>query len=219
MSAAPPPSLPRVPATEPPGHMTVFHLLRHGERDVSRVLVGRMPGVGLTERGRAEIAAVAERLARGDNIAALYSSPLQRTRESAEIVAARLGLPIAFRDDLIELDFGEWTGATFEAIRGDPRWQAWSTQRSLAKIPGGESMRQVQRRAVEALFEIGERHRDEHVVAVSHGDVIRSALVFALGMPLDFYGRIEVGQGSLSSIRIDQGGIRVLAINERPRLP
>ena len=99
---------------------------------------------------------MAERLA-GDKIAAIYASPLQRTRESAEIVAARLGLPIGFRDDLMELDFGEWTGETFDAIRADPRWQPWNTQRSLAAIPGGESMREVQRRVVEAMLEIGER--------------------------------------------------------------
>ncbi len=198
--------------------MTVFHLLRHGEHGLlGRVLAGRMPGVGLSERGRAEIAAVAERLA-GEKIAALYASPLQRTRESAEIVAARLGLEVTFHDDLIELDFGEWTGATFDSIRADPRWQAWRTHRSLARIPGGESMRQVQRRMVEALMEIGERHLDETVAIVSHGDVIRSALLFALGMPLDHYNRIEVGQGSVSSIHIDPAGIRVLAINERPRL-
>jgi broad specificity phosphatase PhoE len=198
--------------------VTVFHLLRHGEHGLlGRVLAGRMPGVGLTEKGRAEIAAVAERLAT-ENIGALYSSPLQRTRESAEIVAARLGLSIAYRDDLVELDFGEWTGATFDAIRTDPRWQAWSTRRSLAAIPGGESMRQVQQRAVEALLDIGERHPDANVVVVSHGDVIRAALVFALGMPLDFYGRIEVAQASLSAIRLDPSGIRVIAINERLRL-
>ena len=198
--------------------MTVFHLLRHGEHGLlGRVLAGRMPGVGLTERGRAEIAAVAERLA-GDKVAALYASPLQRTRESAEIVAARLGLGIEFRDDVIELDFGEWTGATFESIRADPRWHAWRTQRSLATIPGGESMRQVQRRVVEALIEINERHGNETVVVVSHGDVIRSALLFALGTSLDYYNRIEVGQGSISTIRIDPDGIRVIAINERPRL-
>src|ERR1700674_4516541 len=144
--------------------MTVFHLLRHGEHGLlGRVLAGRMPGVGLSERGRAEIAAVAERLA-GDKVAALYASPLQRTRESAEIIAERLGLEIEFRDDLIELDFGEWTGATFESIRADPRWQAWRTQRSLARIPGGENMRQVQRRVVEALMDMGERHLDETVV-------------------------------------------------------
>jgi broad specificity phosphatase PhoE len=198
--------------------VAVFHLLRHGEHGLlGRVLAGRMPGVGMTERGRAEIAAQAERLA-GEKIAAIYASPLQRTRETAEIVAERLGLPIGFRDDLIELDFGEWTGATFDSIRADPRWEAWRMQRSLATIPGGETMREVQRRIVEALLEIHERHPDEIVVVVSHGDVIRSALLFAFGMPLDAYGRIEIGQGSTSTLRIDTAGIRVLAVNERPRV-
>ena len=198
--------------------MGVFHLLRHGEHGLlGRVLAGRMPGVGMTDRGRAEIAAQAERLA-GDKVAAIYASPLQRTRETAEIVAARLGLPIEFRDDLLELDFGEWTGATFDSIRADPRWQAWSTQRSLATIPGGESMRAVQQRIVAAVVELNERHLHETVVLVSHGDVIRSALVYALGMPLDFYNRIEIAQGSISTIRLDASGIRVLTLSERPRL-
>src|SRR5260221_158608 len=130
--------------------MTILHLLRHGEHGLlGRVLAGRMPGVGMTERGRAEIAAVAERLAK-EKVAAIYASPLQRTRESAEIVAERLRLPIAFRDDLIELDFGEWTGATFDSIRADPRWQAWSKQRSPSHIPGGDSLRAVQQRAAVA---------------------------------------------------------------------
>jgi len=199
--------------------MGVFHLLRHGEHGLlGRVLAGRMPGVGMTERGRAEIASQAERLAT-EKIAAIYASPLQRTRESAEIVAARLGLPIEFRDDLIELDFGEWTGATFDSIRADPRWQAWSTQRSLAAIPGGESMRAVQQRVVAALLELNERHLHATVVLVSHGDVIRSVLLFALGMPLDFYNRIEIGQGSISTINISASGIRVPTLGERPRLP
>src|SRR5207248_9948760 len=125
-------------------------------------------------------------------------------------VAARLGLPLVHHDGLIELDFGEWTGTTFDAIRNDPRWEPWRAHRSLASIPGGESMRAVQHRAVAAMFEIIEAHRDQTVVVVSHGDVIRSILVFALGMPLDFYNRIEIGLASLNTIRIDQTGIRVL---------
>ena len=198
--------------------MTILHLLRHGEHGLlGRVLAGRTPGVAMTERGRAEIAAVAERLAK-EKVAAIYASPLQRTRESAEIVAERLGLPIAFRDDLIELDFGEWTGATFDSIRADPRWQAWSAQRSLSRIPGGESMREVQQRAVEAVLDISERHLGETVVLVSHGDVIRSLLLFALGMPLDFYNRVDVMQGSLSTIQIEPDRIRVIRISERPQL-
>jgi probable phosphoglycerate mutase len=196
--------------------VTVFHLLRHGEHGLlGKVLAGRMPGVGLTEKGRAEIAAVAERLA-GDKIAALYASPLDRTRQSAEILSARLGLPIQIRDDLIELDYGEWTGTTFDAIRADPIWRQWSGIRSIARIPGGETMREVQRRAVEALMELHDRHPDDSVAIVSHGDVIRAVLVFALGMPLDFYHRIEVSQGSISTLRIEPDAVRVLRINERP---
>jgi broad specificity phosphatase PhoE len=198
--------------------VTVFHLLRHGEHVLrGRVLAGRTPGVGLSAHGRTEMAAVAERLAQ-EGIIALYSSPLQRTRESAEILSARLDLPIAYREDVIELDFGEWTGLTFDAVRKDERWQLWSSCRSIATAPGGESMRQVQERTVRALFEIRQIHRDGAVLIVSHGDVIRAALLFALGMPLDFYWRIEVGLASLSTIHFDDRGIRVLAVNERPRL-
>ena len=198
--------------------MTVFYLLRHGEHVLrGRVLAGRTPGVGLSARGRAEIAAVADRLAE-ERIAALCSSPLQRTRETAEILADRLDLPIEYREDVIELDFGEWTGLTFDAVRADERWKLWSTCRSIATVPGGESMRQVQERVVEALFELRQAHPDGTVVVVSHGDVIRAALLFALGMPLDFYSRIEVGLASMSTIRIDNSGLRVLTVNERPRL-
>ena len=199
--------------------MTVFHLLRHGEHVLRErgVLAGRTPGVGLSARGRAEINAVADRLAE-ERIDALYASPLQRTRETAEILSARLDLPVEYRDDLLELDFGEWTGLTFDAVRGDERWKLWSTCRSIATAPGGESWREVQERAVTALFELHQAHREEAVLIVSHGDVIRAALLFALGMPLDFYSRIEVGIASLNTIHLDGSGIRVLAVNERPRL-
>jgi broad specificity phosphatase PhoE len=198
--------------------VTVFHLLRHGEHVLrGRVLAGRTPGVGLSARGRAEIAAVAERLA-DEKIEALYSSPLQRTRETAEILSQRLDLPVQYREDVLELDFGEWTGLTFEAVRADERWRLWSTCRSIATVPGGESMRQVQERAVRALCEMRLAHPDDTVLVVSHGDVIRAALLFALGMPLDFFSRIEVGLASLSTIQIDDFGIRVLVANERPRL-
>ena len=199
--------------------MTVFRLLRHGEHVLAgRVLAGRMPGVGLSERGRAEIACVAERLA-GESIAAIYASPLERTRETAEIVAARLSLPVAYREDLLELDFGAWTGLAFDEVRRDERWQAWSRHRGIATLPGGERMRAVQHRIVGALIELHERHREQSVLLVSHGDVIRAALVFALGMPIDFIRRIETGIASLSTIRLDDEGMRVLGLNELPRLP
>ncbi|HYM72223.1 MAG TPA: histidine phosphatase family protein [Stellaceae bacterium] len=196
--------------------MTTFHLLRHGEHAVQgRICAGRMPGVVLSERGRGEVERSAERLT-GAGIAAIYASPLERAQETAGIVGRRLDLPVTVHDDLSELDFGEWTGLTFDEVRKDPRWPTWAAHRSLSSIPGGETMREVQRRVVEALMEMRARHPDDGVVVVSHGDVIRAALVFALGMPLDFYGRVEVATASLSTVRIDHAGIRVVAINERP---
>jgi broad specificity phosphatase PhoE len=199
--------------------VTIFHLVRHGEhvlRDRG-ILAGRTPGVGLSTTGRAEIAATAEILA-GEDIAALYASPLERTRESAEILAARLGLPVRCRDDLIELDFGEWTGLTFDEVRRDPRWEAWRACRSMAAIPGGESMRQVQQRIMNALVTLEREHPGAVLVAVSHGDVIRAALLYALGMPLDLYARIEIGLASLSTIEFDRSGFRVRRVNQCPRL-
>jgi broad specificity phosphatase PhoE len=197
--------------------VTVFHLLRHGEASVFGRINGRLPGLGLSAKGRSEIAVIAERLA-AEKIDAIYASPLQRTSETAEIVAQRLALPVQYREDVIELDFGEWTGLTADQIRKDERWQMWNNCRSIATIPGGESWRKVQDRVVHAMFDMQRLHPDEALVVVSHGDVIRAALLFALGMPLDFYSRIEVGLASLNTIHIDNSGIRVLAVNEKPRL-
>jgi broad specificity phosphatase PhoE len=198
--------------------VTVFYLVRHGEHALQgRLAAGRTPGIGLSPKGRDEAAAVAERLA-GEKIDAIYASPLDRTRETAEIIAGRLELPVGIREDLIELDFGEWTGLTFDQVRTDSRWELWRSCRSIATIPGGESWRQVQDRTVNALFDLRQSHPDGTVVVVSHGDVIRAALLFVLGMPLDLYNRIEIGTASLTTVRIDNAGMRVPAINERPRL-
>jgi probable phosphomutase (TIGR03848 family) len=196
--------------------MTIFYLLRHGEHALQgRIVAGRTPGIGLSERGRGEAEWAAGRLA-GAGVAAIYASPLERAQETAQIIGRRLDLPVAARDDLSELDFGEWTGSTFEEVRKHPLWPVWAAHRSIACLPGGETMREVQRRVVEAMMELREAHPDDSVVLVSHGDVLRAALMFALAMPLDFYGRIEVATASISTIRIDAHGLRVVAINERP---
>jgi broad specificity phosphatase PhoE len=200
------------------GPVTLYYLVRHGEHRLQgRIIAGRISGIGLSPKGRAEAEAVAERLA-GEKIDAIYASPLDRTRETATILAARLALPVFARDDFIELDFGAWTGLTFDDVRTDKRWVPWQSCRSIATIPGGESWRQVQDRVVAALFDLRRSHPEGAVVVVTHGDVIRAALLFVLGMPLDLYNRIEVGTGSISTVRIDDNHIRIATINERPRL-
>ena len=141
--------------------MTTYYLLRHGEHAVQgQIAAGRAPGIPLSERGRREAAWAAERLADA-KIAAIYASPLERAQETAHVIGDRLDLPVTVRPDLSELDFGEWTGLTFDAIRQDPRWQVWAAHRSIACLPGGETMREVQRRVVEAMMELREAHRTE----------------------------------------------------------
>lgn len=201
------------------GKVTIFHLVRHGEHALQgRIIAGRTNGIGLSPKGRTEATAVAERFD-GEKIDALYASPLDRTRQTAAILGDRLALPIGIREEVNEVDFGEWTGLTFDQVRADKRWLPWQICRSIAAIPGGESWRQVQDRTVGALFDLRRQHPDGTVILVTHGDVIRAALLFVLGMPLDLYNRIEVGTGSISTVRIEDSQIRVPALNERPRAP
>ncbi|RAK52810.1 histidine phosphatase family protein [Phenylobacterium deserti] len=195
---------------------TVF-FVRHGSHDrLGHVLCGRMAGVGLGEAGRREAQVLAERL-KGESLAAVYSSPLERTQQTAEPIAQAAALPLQTADDLIEIDFGEWTGAGFDALNADLRWAAWNAQRSIARPPGGESMLEVQVRLRRWLDEVRARHPDQKIAAVSHADAIKAALAHALGLSLDQHHRLEVSPGSISVLVTGDWGMKVQSINEVPR--
>src|SRR4051794_17038771 len=147
---------------------------------VGRVLCGRMPGVGLGEEGRRQATALAERLA-PEGLAAIHSSPAQRARETAEVIALRLGLAVTPCPELDEIEFGAWTGRSFASLAGDPGWERWNTQRGTARPPGGETMAEAQQRAMRWLEEVRLRHPGAAVAAVSHGDVIKAVLAGCLG--------------------------------------
>jgi probable phosphoglycerate mutase len=195
---------------------TVF-LVRHGSHDrLGRVLCGRMAGVELSEAGHADAQRAAERLRRED-LTAVYTSPLERTRQTAEPLAAAAEAPLEVSDDLVEIDFGAWTGARFDELNGDPRWAAWNADRSTARPPGGESMLEVQARLRRWLDETCARHPEQRVAAVSHADAIKALLAHALGLSLDQHHRFEVSPGSISTIVAGDWGLKVLSINEVPR--
>src|SRR5215208_4605580 len=127
---------------------TTLHLVRHAAHDrLDRVLCGRMPGVTLGTLGRAQAAALSERLA-GESIGAVYASPLERARETAEPLAERSGLAVRVEAAFQELDFGAWSGRAFDDLSGDPLWTRWNTARSLTRPPGGETMWEAQARVV-----------------------------------------------------------------------
>ena len=198
---------------------TQIIIVRHGETEwnIRGIRQGYLDS-RLTERGVAQAKALALRLAR-EKFTALYSSDLGRAVQTAQEIANVTGHAIITDERLRERHLGIFQGLNGEEIisKYPEERKQMRTQGPSYVIPGGESMREVQKRVVEALLDINERHPHQSVVVVSHGDVIRSALLFALGMPLGSCNIIEISQGSISSIRLDAGGIRVLAMNERPR--
>jgi probable phosphoglycerate mutase len=195
---------------------TVF-LVRHGSHDrLGRVLCGRMGGVTLSARGREEARAAGLRLA-GEELAAIYSSPMERTRETAELAAEAVGRPVELDEALIEIDYGEWTGATFEALRADPRWAGWNYARGVTRPPGGETLLEVQARMRRFVEQALRRHPDQRIAAVTHGDPIKAILAQAMGMPLDNLDRVEISPASISVLVAGDWGMKVFSVNEVQR--
>ncbi|MBW3624933.1 MAG: histidine phosphatase family protein [Armatimonadetes bacterium] len=198
---------------------TTFLLIRHASHDLlGRALTGRMPGVSLNAQGRAESESLAERLS-ALPIRAVYASPLERARETAAPLAERLGLPVHVAEEIGEIDYGEWTGRPFEALNDHPKWSDYNSFRSGTRIPGGEMMLEAQARIVTFMERLRERHPDQAVALVGHGDVLKSAVAYFLGAPLDLFQRIEIGPATVSAVELNDWGPRVLCVNHAGPLP
>jgi broad specificity phosphatase PhoE len=195
---------------------TTFYLIRHAAHDLlGHTLAGRMDGVGLSEAGRRQSERLARRL-RSVGLVALYSSPLPRARETAAPLAAATGLAVEIAPAANEFDFGAWTGKEMDWLEDDPLWRRFNSFRSAVAAPEGEAMLGVQQRIGGLLRELRIRHGDAAVAIVSHGDVLRAAVLHVLGIPLDFFLRIEIAPASISIVEIDDWGARLTLLNERP---
>ncbi|MDQ6747637.1 MAG: histidine phosphatase family protein [Candidatus Dormibacteraeota bacterium] len=184
----------------------ILLLVRHGLTDLTQTrLIGRLPGIPLNARGRAQAVSAAERLSVLP-VAAIYCSPMQRTVETATPLAQRLGMGIQEVPGLLEVDYGEWAGQEFKALRKSDLWKVVQQHPARARFPGGESLRAAQARIVDTLEEIGDRHPHDIVAAYSHSDMIRLAVAHFVGMHLDLYQRTEVAPGSVTALQL--GGAR-----------
>jgi probable phosphoglycerate mutase len=200
--------------------MTRLLLIRHATNDMMKdgVLAGWTPGVHLNERGRVEAEALAGRLAQAE-IAALYTSPLERALETAEIVAASHNLPVAVREQLGEVRCGRWTGQKIERLRRRRLWRQVQITPSRMRFPGGESMLEVQVRMCAELERLCAAHPRQTVAVVSHADPIKAAVAFHIGLPLDLFQRLVVGPASLTVLELNGVLPRLVCLNDVGHLP
>ena len=195
-------------------------LVRHGETQRNRER--RVQGRGdqpLTDAGRKQAAAVAQALSR-ENITTLYSSPLKRAVETAEIIGAELRLPIQLADNLAEADVGELDGLNSEEMRARyPDFMAlWDRDPGNAVMPGGESLAEVQERAWQMVQSLLRGHPEANVVAVSHNFTIETLVCKVLGLPLASFRRLGVDLGSISAVELREGRSRLVLLNDRCHL-
>ena len=190
-------------------------LLRHGETEQS--LERRFSGYSdlpLTGKGLAQARAVAERIAGTPEIAAIYCSPLQRARQTAEAVGLKIGVPVVVEEQLREISFGEWEGLTFSEARqiGGETFARWSQSTDIAP-PGGESQAKCLERIAGFRNELIKRHKRQRILLVTHVTPIKSLIGEALG-GLPIARRINLDLCSLSRIDYHEGRTVVKLVNE-----
>jgi probable phosphomutase (TIGR03848 family) len=194
--------------------MTTLHLIRHGENDFMRLhkLAGWLPGIHLNDRGRAQAEALVT-LFKEVQLQAIYSSPLERSTETAAPLARAHGLAVQRRTGLGETRYGRWEGQSISRLRRLKLWSQMQTAPSLVTIPEGDSCRELQARIVGELERIMSRHSGA-VACFSHADPIKLALAHYLGQPLDLFQRLVIEPASVSTLLIQDGRVRVQSIND-----
>jgi probable phosphomutase (TIGR03848 family) len=194
--------------------LTTLVLVRHAvTHETGPILSGRTPGIELSEKGREQAAAVADRLSMFP-LAAVYASPIERTTQTALEIASRHGLSVRCLDDMIEADYGEWTGKRLEELAKTDLWKVVQVAPSTARFPGGESIREMQTRAVTALERLVTCHRGELFVVVSHSDVIKAAVAHFSGVHLDLFQRIWVSPASCTVLSFGPYGAILVKLND-----
>lgn len=199
---------------------TYFFLIRHGENDWvgSDRLAGRTPGVHLNDKGRRQADELAT-LLKKQPIQSIFSSPLERCMETAQPLAEQLDLPVAPELGVLEVDYGEWRGQNLKELAKDPAWKMVQHFPSAFRFPGGETLQEVQSRAVATIARIHNSSPNQTVAIFSHGDVIRTTLAHFLGTHIDLFQRIAISTASVSVLALHNQRPMVLGVNHVTSLP
>jgi probable phosphomutase (TIGR03848 family) len=194
--------------------VTTVLLIRHGHTDTAgKRLTGWERGIHLNEHGHRQAEGLVARL-EGVPIAAIYSSPLERCRETAAPLSAARRLPVTVRRPLLEVDYGGWTGRTIASLRRTKLWRVVQQTPSAVTFPDGESLLGVQARAVAEIDALAAAHGTETIAVVTHADVVRLALANYAGMHLDAFQRLVVEPASVSVVVVGSGSPRLVKVND-----
>lgn len=174
-----------------------------------------MPGIHLNDEGRRQAEAAAAQLATV-TFKAVYSSPIERCYETAEMIAARHSQPVETDDALGEVEYGRWTDRSLKSLMRTKLWTTVQRWPAAMRFPEGETLRAVQARAVDAIEDIKSSYPKGSVCCVSHGDVIKLVLAHYLGVHIDLYQRIVIGPASISIVSLGEYGPHVSALNSMP---
>jgi len=198
--------------------MPLLLLIRHGENDFVKTgkLAGRLPEVHLNEKGRQQAIELAEALGNLP-IKALYASTLERARETAAPLAAKLGLEVQIRAGLMETGIGEWAGQELKVLSKLPEWKIVQQAPSRFRFPNGESFAECQTRLVTEIESIIKAHQPYEIIAcVSHADPIKLVTAYYLGMPLDHFQRLGCETASVTVFLLGEKGVLLSKLNQRP---
>lgn len=199
--------------------MATVMLVRHGRTaaNAGGTLAGTAPGTHLDEQGETQSNELGQLLALLEP-AAIISSPLERTMQTAGTLAKHIGgskdLRVTEEPGIIECDYGDWTGKALSELSDEPLWSVVQNHPSSVVFPSGEGMAAMQGRAVSAIRRWNDLLGPEALyIAVSHGDVIKSIVADALGTHLDHFQRITIDPCSVSVIRYSDTRPFVLGVN------
>lgn len=194
-----------------------LYLVRHGETDnnANGVVQGRID-VPLNGTGVRQAEAAASWLT-DQPVQAVYASPLIRTRMTAAAIAAPHNLDVRIVDGLVEMDVGEMDGLTSAEMRSrfpDFLRQWTGPDGPTLRMPGGETLAEVQQRARDAVEALAATHPDDTVVVTTHNFVLCTLLCWALGMPLAEFRRFRIAVASVTALNINAGRVLVVGLNQ-----
>jgi probable phosphoglycerate mutase len=201
--------------------MPTVILVRHGQNTYVKKgrLAGRMQGVHLDDTGKMQAEQLAQSMAKLQ-LKAVYSSPLERALETAKPIAKAQKVEVITRPGLMEVDFGNWQNKTLKQLRRRKLWKMVQGAPTRMRFPEGETFAEAQLRITNEIENLCAQHKPKDIfVCVGHSDMIKLAVAYFIGLPLDLFQRLVVNTASISTLMVSENQTRLINFNLPPNIP